>query len=216
MIKNLRLKKLQRRLSSGLNFSKIYFKKPISIVLITSYATILILLLAILGFSKLINPVKSDDSIPSLPESETFAFLPADNLEVPVLGDTDTKEPSTEKTTSKETTKDTSKEPIKNTTSPSNTPTPVVVEKEVVKTVEVPKEVVKTVEKKVVKEVIKETPVHIEQENPPQPEQVYYDNYDMPEGIPYTPPESPKNFPDTEDSAEEVDNSSEEPESPEE
>lgn len=194
MAKKIDSKKVKRNLKSGLNFSKFYFSKSTSVVLITSYSVVLFLAFAVLGFSSLISAPNSDNNVPSLPEKEPFAFLPADNLEVPVLGEV---EP--EKEPEKETKKEPEKpiEEIKSepaVSQPTVAETPVIASREVVRTVEkevvkeVPKEVVKVVEK----EVVKEVPV----EKPAEPEQTYYDNYTAPEITPIGDFPEYKNFPD--------------------
>lgn len=183
--------KVKRSVKSGFDFSKLYFSKPTSVVLVTVYATILVLVLATFGFSKIITKSNQDTPIPSLPESEAFAFLPTDDIEIPALGDT-TPEKETEKS-------DSEKDPSEPTTDAPSIPiqstSPVVIEKEVkkeiavTKTVEVPKEVVKTVEvpKEIVKEVVKEIPT--------SPDQNYFENYTAPGNIPYT-EKTYKNYPD--------------------
>ncbi|MBQ8992126.1 hypothetical protein IJ090_01680 [Candidatus Saccharibacteria bacterium] len=214
MAKNLRINRIKRSIESGFDFSKIYFSKPTSVALVTIYATTIVLVLATLGFAKLLGPTNDDpniSNIPNLPDSEPFAFLPADNVEIPVLGDVAEDNASKEESSSAA-----SEEPVAETPTTETAPTynapvavPVVVEKEVIK--EVPKEVVKTVEKEVVKtvEVEKEVPVKIENETPPEPEQVRYENYYAPEIELPTPPEDIadqyQNFPDDEPAAEEVD-----------
>lgn len=192
MAKKINSKKVKQSVKSGLNFSKFYFSKSTSIILITTYSVVLFLALAVLGFSNLILPKSTSSEVPSLPEKEPFAFLPADNIEVPSLGDTESetapeKQPAKEEKTSEESTIS-APEAV---TTPAIAETSVtVVEKEVVKEVvkEVPKEVVKVVEK----EVAKETPKEI----PKEPEQTYYDNYTAPDLTPIGEFIEYENFPD--------------------
>ena len=199
---------IKRSVESGFNFSKLYFSKPTSVVLVTTYLTILALVLATLGFSKLIVKNNPDDSIPSLPDNETFAFLPADNIEIPTLGGTEGQtENQTEKTPEQPKNNDAPTEQAKNTetySAPATVVKPVIVEKEVErtveKTVEVPKEVVRTVKREVVKEI-------------PATNQNYFDNYSAPSDIPYTPERTYENFPDIEETPKEA--PEEEPVSPE-
>lgn len=205
MIKKTALKTVKTSLKSGFNFSKFYFSKPASVVLVTTYATILLLVLSTLGFSKIISPKTTEEpGIPPLPNSEPFAFLPADNIEIPELGDVEepTKE-SAQKEPEKTPEKIATKEPVSNVITTVEAVRTVEVPKEtvkeVVKTVEIPKEVIKTVEveKEVVKEVQKEAPEEA------GTEQTYFENYTAPDPIPYT-PEIYENFPDIdEDPAEE-------------
>ena len=194
MAKKSTVKNVKTSVKSGFDFSKFYFSKPTSVVLVTTYATILVLVLGTLGFSKIINPKNFEEQgVPSLPESEPFAFLPADNIEVPELGDVKEEKKPEEKQPEKAPEKESIKEPTSE------------VATEVVRTVEVPKEtvkeVVKTVEvpKEVVKEVVKEVPVETKKE--PEVKQTYFDNYSTPDPIPYT-PETYENFPDVENTEE--------------
>ena len=209
MAKKIDSKKVKRSVASGLNFSKFYFSKSTSIVLITSYSVILVLAFAVLGFSGLISAPSVDESVPKLPEKEPFAFLPADNPEVPVLGDVETPSKETENTTEAPASTESTHSTEETIPAPKTIETPAVaeapaiaepqvkiVEKAVVK--EVPKKVVKVVEKEVVKEVIKETPAEKLDENAPkEPEKTYYDNYAAPEIIaPVDEYSKYQNFPD--------------------
>lgn len=217
--------KIARTAKTSFDTFRLYLKKPASIIFFSAYAVVTLLILSTIGFSKLINLGTPDSSVPSLPETEGFAFLPADNLEVPTLGETDDKTPES----SAEPTKDsaTSEAPAETSTettlaetstpepsapsynAPTTVYTPVIVEKEVIK--EVPKEVVKEVTKEVIKEVPVETkqqqvetPKNPESKAPEsqiEPEQISYDNYDAPE---LSFPDEEQNFPDVEETAEEA------------
>lgn len=210
MAKKSTVKNVKTSMKSSFDFSKFYFSKPTSVVLVTSYATILLLVLGTLGFSKIINPKNIEEQgIPSLPDSEPFAFLPADNIEVPELGDVEEEPAKTaEQEPKAQLPEIPAVEPQETTEIVSNyTPvytTPVVVEKEVVK------EVVKTIEvpKEVVKEVVKEVPVETKKEPESSPEQTYFENYSAPDAIPYEPTVY-ENFPDIEEDTEEVSNDAE-------
>ena len=162
MAKKINRRKLKQSAKSSFNFSKAYFNKSTSVALITTYISILLLAFATLGLSKIINPKETDQKVPSLPETTPFAFLPADNIDVPSLGEAKPK--SEEKPTditdkSEEKPQETAveitpEEPASETPTVVEVPIIVEVEKEVVKTVEKP--VVKEITKEVVKEVIKE------------------------------------------------------------
>lgn len=189
MAKKINPKKVKRSIKSSLDFSKFYFSKSTSVVMITSYSIILVLAFSVLGFSSLISAPKTDETVPSLPEKEPFTFLPADNLEVPALGEV---EP--EKTPKKEPEK--TEEPMEKinptpaVSQPAIAKAPIAAPREVVKTVvkEVPREVVKVVEKT----VVKETPAP----KPAEPEQTHYYNYDAPEATPIGEFPVYENFPD--------------------
>lgn len=204
--------KVKAGMKSGFDFSKFYFSKPTSVTLVTIYATILILVLSTLGLSKLITSSNQDTSVPTLPEAAPFTFLPADNTEVPMLGDTEESTP-TEPTEEKPTEEKPANTASVNEADTSTASTPatrqIVVEvpKEVTKTVEVEKEVVKTVEvpKEVEKVVEKEVVVEVEKER----ELNYFDNYSTPEGIPYT-EDTYENFPDDEVPKEDTEEKAEE------
>ncbi|MBQ9029213.1 hypothetical protein IJ114_00355 [Candidatus Saccharibacteria bacterium] len=193
--------RVKREIESSFNFSKFYFSKPTSVALVTTYVTILVLVLSTLGLSKIITPkTDGDNEVPNLPET-TFAFLPADNIEIPELGDANA-EPKKETPTTNETNKPSmpeSESVLYSTSAPVTTPVVVevpkevtrTIEKEVVKTVEVPKDVVKTVE--VPKEVVKEVEVSKE------PEQTYLENYYAPDDSPIGPAPIYINYPDVEE-----------------
>ncbi|MBR3366053.1 hypothetical protein IKG48_02965 [Candidatus Saccharibacteria bacterium] len=199
MAKKSTIKNVKTSVKSGFDSSRFYFSKPTSVVLITTYVTILLLVLGTLGFSKIINPKNlGEQGVPSLPSSEPFAFLPADNIEVPELGDVEEK--PEEKIEAKEPEQAPEKEFIKEPVAEAVTAT--------VQNVEIPKEIVREVVRtiEVPKEVVKEVPVETKKE----PEQTYFENASAPEGIPYTPPETTyENFPDIEEDTEEVSNDTE-------
>ena len=174
MAKKINSKKVKRSIKSSLDFSKIYFSKSTSVVLITTYSVVLFLALSVLGFSSLIAHLSTSNEVPSLPEEEPFAFLPADNLEVPTLGDV---EPEKEPKKSEEKPQETPAEEVPKE-QPVVASTPVAT-REVVRTVvkEVPKEVVKVVQKE-------------------EPTQEYYDNYPAPKAGPIGDFPVYENFPD--------------------
>ena len=197
MSKKIVLKTVKTSVKSGFNFSKFYFSKPISVVLVTTYATILLLVLSTLGFSKIITPKATEEQgVPSLPNSEPFAFLPADNIEVPELGDIEEapEEKSPEKEPEKTPEKIATEEPVSNAVVSIQTAKTAETPKETAKTVTAPKKTIKTVEpqkeptKETLKEVTKETGT----------EQIYFDNYYAPDPIPYI-IETDENLPDAEE-----------------
>ncbi|MDO4889406.1 MAG: hypothetical protein Q4A25_01780 [Candidatus Saccharibacteria bacterium] len=200
MAKKINSKKVKRSIKSGLDFSKFYFSKSTSVVLITSYSIILLLALSVLGFSNLISAPSPDNGIPSLPEKEPFAFLPADNLEVPTLGEVDATKDEPKEPETPEKPEETTPESIAEEPAPTEIATPAAAETPMISTPvrivekEVPKEVVKVVEKEVVKEVVKEVPKETPAKN--EPEQTYYDNYTAPEITPIGDFPEYKNFPD--------------------
>ena len=83
-----RPKKLGR---SSFNFSQFYFSKPVTIVLVSTYATVLVVVIATLALSNLLK--KDDSGVPETPESEAYAFQPVNEgeIDVPVLGDVEEK-----------------------------------------------------------------------------------------------------------------------------
>lgn len=183
---------VKREIESGFNFSKFYFSKPTSVALVTTYVTILVLVLSTLGLSKIIASKPDDDGkIPSLPETEAFAFLPADSIDVPELGDvkTEQQKEAPAKGEVKAEQSSTSQATTYSTPAPAATPVVVEVPKEVTKTVE--KEVVKTVE--VPKEVVREVEVNKE------PEQTYIENYYAPDNSPIGSTPIYINYPDIEE-----------------
>lgn len=197
MAKKINPKKVKRSLKSGLNFSKFYFSKSTSVVMITSYSAILLLAFSVLGFSSLISAPKTDEDVPSLPEEEPFTFLPADNLEVPALGEVEP-EKEAEKTPKEEPEKPLEEvKPAPAVSQPIIAKAPAVAPREAVKTVikEVPKEVVKVVEKQVIKEVPVEKPIELEQ--------THYYNYEPPKMSPRNDFPVYENFPDEDPAVEE-------------
>lgn len=205
MAKKINPEKVKRSIKSSFDFSKFYFSKSTSVILITTYSTILFLSLATLGFSQLIDPVKSPSNIPTLPEKEPFAFLPADNLEVPALGEVE-KAPADEPLETAEKLENAVAVPQPAIAeAPASAPVEIIktVEKEVIK--EVPKEVIKIVEKEVpvkTPETKPETTAETKPETKPiEPEQTYFDNYYAPEIV--LPDDVPtyENFPDEEETA---------------
>lgn len=177
-MKKLYMKKVTRTIKTGFDTFKFYLRKPASVIFLSAYAVIALFALCTIGFSKLINSKPSNTDIPSLPENSDFNFLPADNLEVPILGETNS-ETAEEETPAEPELSKPAEEPTPEPSSysaPATVYTPVIIEKEVIK--EVPKEVIK--------EVPKEVPVKIDETTP---EQINYDNYRAPELEPLKSPE---------------------------
>lgn len=208
MAKDGNSEKIKRSVKSGLSFSKLYFEKSTSVVLITAYSTILFLALAIFGLSNLIAPRSGSGEIPTLPEKEPFAFLPVEDPDIPVLGDVEAvvESKNEEDTVAEDSAVLEEQVLVGSFTSQSaseETPTVVespremikIVEKEVVK--EVPREVVKIVEKEAPK--VEESTESVELEKsiePVEPEQTYFDNYVAPEASPIGDFPEYENFPD--------------------